>query len=208
MATDYSEDETVLLSTPPPKRKRSALKGAATYKTIYNPEWAKNFPITVANNNKYALYCIPCKKNVLCGHMGIGDVKQHCRTAGHNKMVAAIKSSRSIQQFAPSSSSKKHLVSYMMENPFAFYHDGSSDASVKKMNPVCVSIFDVNSSKIIETKFYDMCATTGEECGKAETLFKAIDSNFTKDSISWTNAVAVGLDNTAVNMGCNNSIKV
>ena len=47
------------LSTPPTKRQRSdqsitALKGAATYKTAYNPEWEKYFPISVANGNKYA----------------------------------------------------------------------------------------------------------------------------------------------------------
>ena len=76
------------------------------------------------------------------------------------------------------------------------------------MNPVCVTIFDINNSKNIETKFYDMCVTSGEDCGKSENSFEAIDSNFSKDSIGWENVVAVGLDNTASNMGCNNSIKV
>ena len=48
--------------------------------TVYNPEWAKEFSITVSvsNDNRYSFYCIPCKKNVQCGHMvAIGDVKQH-----------------------------------------------------------------------------------------------------------------------------------
>lgn len=52
-----------------------------------------------------------------------------------------------------------------------------------------------------------MCVTTGEDCGKAEVLFQAIDNNFIGDSIDWKNVIAVGLDNTNVNMGCNNSIK-
>lgn len=78
------------------------------------------------------------------------------------------------------------------------------DHSKKKMNPVCVTIFDIHNSKTIETKFYDVCVTIGEDCGKAEELFGAIDSNFSKD---WINVVAVGLDNTATNMGCRNSIK-
>lgn len=73
---------------------------------------------------------------------------------------------------------------------------------------MCVTIFDISNSKTVETKFYDMCVTTGEDCGKAESLFGAIDSNFSKDAIDWVNAVAVGLDNTATNMGCNNSVKV
>ena len=271
-----SDSEESGLSTPPPKKRCGhAQKGAATYKTAYNPEWAKSYPVSVVNGNNYAFYCVPCKKNVQCGHMGIGDVKQHCRSALHRKMEAAIKSSRSLLTYSSASSSsdlsektikaevlhtnfivqhnlsfmtadhlsplyakmfpdskiaknfkccrtktacilnqamyplsKKHLVTYMKENPFSFCHDGSSDTSVKKMNPVCVSIFDASTSKSVETKFYDMCATTGEDCGKAKTLFEAIDSNFTRDSISWANTVAVGLDNTAVNMGCNNSIKV
>ena len=50
--------------------------------TVHNPEWAKEFPITVSNDNRYSFYCIPCKKNVQCGHMvAIGDVKQHCKTS-------------------------------------------------------------------------------------------------------------------------------
>ena len=45
----------------------------------------------------------------------------------------------------------------MRENPFSFCHDGSSDTSIKKMNPVCITIFDASSSKRVESKFYDMC---------------------------------------------------
>ena len=51
------------------------------------------------------------------------------------------------------------------------------------------------------------CVTTGEDCAKAEVLFEAINNNFLRDSIDWLNVIAVGLDNTATNMGCNNSIK-
>jgi hypothetical protein len=52
-----------------------------------------------------------------------------------------------------------------------------------------------------------MCVTTGEDCGKAEVLFQAISDNFSQDSITWQNVIAVGLDNTNTNVGCNNSIK-
>ena len=50
------------------------------------------------------------------------------------------------------------------------------------------------------------CVTTGEYCGTVEVLFQVIN-NFIRDSIDWQNVIAVGLDNTNVNMGCNNSIK-
>ena len=59
----------------------------------------------------------------------------------------------------------------------------------------------------MESKFYDMCVTTGEYCGTAEILLQAINNNFIRDSIDWQNVIAVGLDNTNVSMGCNNSIK-
>lgn len=88
--------------------------------------------------------------------------------------------------------------------PFSFCHDGSSDNSIKKMNPMCVTIFDINNSKCVESKFNDMFVTTGEHC---EVLFQAIDDNFLRDSIDWSYVIAVGLDSTATNMGCNNSIK-
>ena len=67
--------------------------------------------------------------------------------------------------------SKKHLVIYIKENPFAFYHDGSSDTSVKK-NKSYVHVYFL--CKTIETKFYDMRATTSEDCGKAETCLKQL----------------------------------
>ena len=60
---------------------------------------------------------------------------------------------------------------------------------------------------IQESKFYDMCVTTDEYCGIGEVLFQAINNNFIRDSIDWQNVKPVGLDNTNVNMVCNNSIK-
>ena len=52
-----------------------------------------------------------------------------------------------------------------------------------------------------------MCATTGEHCSKASTLFEAIDGTLTKDGLDWDNIVSVGLDNTNANIGNKNSIK-
>lgn len=80
---DIGGDSEDVLAAPPTKK--LALRGAATYKTAYNPEWAKEFPISGVNGNKHAFYCIPCKKTVQCEHMGVGDVKQHCKASVHKK---------------------------------------------------------------------------------------------------------------------------
>ena len=48
-------------------------------------------PICPANRNSFALYCIPCKKNVSCSHMGLAVVKQHCKGKTHLKMGNAVK---------------------------------------------------------------------------------------------------------------------
>ena len=74
------------------------------------------------------------------------------------------------------------------------------------MNAVYCQIFGIIKSKRAEFKFYDMCATSGELCSKASTLFEAIDGTLTKDGLDW-DIVNVGLDNTNANIGNKNSIK-
>ena len=75
------------------------------------------------------------------------------------------------------------------------------------MNPICVNIFDANNSSAVQTKFYDMCITTGVDCSRSETLFNAIKDKFVKDDIPWQNVFSVGLDNTSANIGIRNSVK-
>ena len=54
----------------------------------------------------------------------------------------------------------------MKENPFTFCHDGSSDNSIKKMNP---TIFDINNSKT------HMCILQlGKTVGKPKKCLKHI----------------------------------
>ena len=77
------------LPTPASKKRKQvsltacANRGAATCKTLYNSDW---YPVCPANDNRYAHYCITCKNNVSCSHMGKADVKQHCETATHKTM--------------------------------------------------------------------------------------------------------------------------
>ena len=74
------------------------------------------------------------------------------------------------------------------------------------MNASCALIFDVNNSKCVEFKFYNMCATSGEDCPNASTLFAAIDSSLTKEGLDWDNVASFGLDNANSNMGNKNSV--
>ena len=102
---------------------------------------------------------------------------------------------------------KRTVFECMRTQPFSLVNDGSSDFGIKKMNALCAYIFDVNNSKRVKFKFYDMCSTSGEHCSKAETLFTAIKKKLTDDGIGWEYVVSFGLDNTNSNMGCRNSFK-
>lgn len=84
--------------------------------------------------------------------------------------------------------------------PYSLATDGSNDNG--QMNPLTVRIYDVNLGKMT-TSFLDMCLSTG---GTANEVFEAIDSRMTSYHIPWENCVAVGIDNTNVNVGKHNSI--
>ena len=95
----------------------------------------------------------------------------------------------------------------MIEGPFSLANDGTSDTAIKKMNVLCALIFDVNNSKRLESKFCHFCATSGEHCSKASTLFDAIESSLTKEELDWDNVVGVGVDNMNSNVGNKNLVK-
>ena len=66
------------------------------YKSKYQDKWAILYPIGSNKGNSFAFFCIPCKKNVLCSHMGLADVKQHCKRKTHLKMVNSVKECRKL----------------------------------------------------------------------------------------------------------------
>ena len=74
------------------------------------------------------------------------------------------------------------------------------------MNPVTIHIFDVDQSKQVTSHFYDICTTSGEDCGKAAVFFNVIHEKFQNDSVPWMNAVSLSVDNTNSMIGRNNSI--
>ena len=113
----------------------------------------------------------------------------------------------SILNYAMMPALKSSLLGVMKEQPYALVNDATIDAGLKKMNAVCCQIFDADTGKRVEFQFYDMCATSGEHCSKASTLFEAINRTLTKDGLDWDNIVIVALDNTNANIGDKNSIK-
>ena len=128
-----------------------------------------------------------------------------------SKIAKTFKCSRiktaSILNYAMMPALKSSLLNIMKEQLYALVNDGTSATGLKKMNAVCCQIFDVDASKRVEFQFYDMCATSGEPCSKASTLFEAIDGTLTKDGLDWDNIVSTGLDNTNANIGNKYSIK-
>ena len=118
-------------NTPTKKKvKCSALKGAATYKSVYKRIWENEFPITAANRNKHAFHCLPCKITISCSHMGKADVKKHCDSSAHKEMEKAVKSSRSIQSmFGPGNSNlaEKTVEAEVLNTNFIVQHNAFLD---------------------------------------------------------------------------------
>ena len=84
--------------------------------------------------------------------------------------------------------------------------DGSNDTGLEKMNPLTVRLFDINTSRV-DTRFLDMCCTTGQTSGTAATIFQKIDDVMIKLQLPWSNCVGFSLDDTSANLGVRNSIK-
>ena len=62
---------------------------------------------------------------------------------------------------------------------------------------------ETSSTMVFCSRFLNMALSSG---GKAEEIFTAIDGCMSSHEILWENCVAVGVDNTNVNVGKNNSI--
>lgn len=101
---------------------------------------------------------------------------------------------------------KCELVSIMQNRPFSILIDGSNDNGLEKMNPITVKVFDVGRGRV-ESRFLDMCLTSGAEAATARGIFAKMDQVLTSNEITWANCVGCGVDNTSVNLGVHNSIK-
>ena len=100
----------------------------------------------------------------------------------------------------------EELKSDMQEMPYSLMLDGSNDNGIQKMFPITVRIFDVNFSRIM-TKFLDMNLLEGRDASTADVMFESVDNFLSENDIQWDHCMAIGLDNTNVNIGDHNSIK-
>ena len=98
------------------------------------------------------------------------------------------------------------LKADMQELPYSLMLDGSNDAGIEKMFPVTVRVFDVNFKRVM-TKFFDINVIEGWDASTAESMFQSVDDLLATNSIEWDCCMAIGLDNTNVNIGDHNSIK-
>ena len=98
------------------------------------------------------------------------------------------------------------LVTEMQNLPYSLMLDASNDNGLEKMFPVTVHIYDVNFGRVL-TKFLDMNLLEGREASTADAMFQSVDELLDRNSIDWDHCVAIGLDNTNVNIGDHNSIK-
>jgi hypothetical protein len=87
------------------KRVTTKSKGAATYKTIFNKEWSKEWPfIKDVKGNPHQFLCTICNRQINCSHMGQCDVERHIEKDMHTKNVKATRH-QSTLNFLPKSDS-------------------------------------------------------------------------------------------------------
>ena len=95
----------------------------------------------------------------------------------------------------------------IMKNDFSSLStDGSNDTGLEKMSLLTVRLCDSSKSRV-DTRFLDMCCTSGQNAGIAATIFQKIDDVMIKLQLPWKNCVGFSLDNTSANLGIRNSIK-
>ena len=101
---------------------------------------------------------------------------------------------------------KRQLVAAMQEQPYSLSTDASSDTGLSKMNPLTVRIFDVNRN-VVTQQFLDLCLTSGEDAGRAKSIFDKINDTLSELNIPWNHCTSFGVDNTNTNIGAKNSLK-
>ena len=75
----------------------------------------------------------------------------------------------------------------IMKTDFFCLH-GSSDTGLEKMNPLTVSLFNININRV-DTRFLDMCCIKGQTFGKMATIYQNIDDVLTKLQFPWSNCL-------------------
>ena len=96
------------------------------------------------------------------------------------------------------------LVEKMKSAVYSLATDGSNDQNLEKMNPLTVRYFDEPQHKVV-TQFLGMYLSRSST---AEDIFSSLNVAPEKHNIPWSNCIALGVDNTSVNVGKHKSIIV
>ena len=99
-----------------------------------------------------------------------------------------------------------YLVEFCKSNLYSVGHDESNDTGVRRMNTVCIRIFDIKRSKTVTSHFFDMCLTGGGDAAKASTIFAATEECLVANDMLWNNCVSLSVDNTNAMIGIRNSV--
>ena len=101
---------------------------------------------------------------------------------------------------------KKELLDNMKVRPFSVSVDSSNDTELEKMNPMAIRIYNEKHGKI-EKPFLDMCTSRS---ATAEAIYGVMNeklSSLLGMENPWDRCTSVGVDNTSVNIGTQNSLK-
>ena len=100
MVMEGNEEES--LEEPSRKRKKGGStnkqkrwKGAAIYKTKFNPSWQTKWPfLSVVPSDPHSCHCSVCNKRVSCGHQGERDIIRHNESKSHTKNSKGLNNTR------------------------------------------------------------------------------------------------------------------
>ena len=92
----------------------------------------------------------------------------------------------------------QETVQIIKNDFYSLSTDGSNDTELEKINPLTVPLYDSSKSRV-DTRFLDMCCTSGQNSGTAAAIFQKIDNVMIKLQLPWKNCVAFSLDNTSTN---------
>ena len=170
-------------------------------KNHQRPKWILLFKLKL-NMSCCLFNTIPCLTYlIICHHwyeVSLEEVKLQKTSCGRTK-TAAIVNCLGDHFF-------EKLKSDMQEMPYSLMLDGSSGTGLSKTFPMTVRVFDVNFNRVM-TNVFDMNLIDGTDASTAGAMFQSIDNQLNNHDIRWDYCLAIGLDNTNVNIGDHNSIK-
>ncbi|XP_074649019.1 zinc finger BED domain-containing protein 5-like [Tubulanus polymorphus] len=98
---------------------------------------------------------------------------------------------------------QQSIIRRLRTQPFTHSTDGSNDDNHGKQYPIVVRLFN-GITKNVDSELLSVPTIDGRSTG--ENIFKLLDSELRRNNIKWENCLALGLDNTNVNVGDKNGV--